>query len=63
MPIHTNELMKALEIVAVQEKLYSSVQSSVRGGVIAGLSTMAGGILLGPIGLAIGKYFAQIYLY
>ncbi|XKL68330.1 hypothetical protein PGB90_003821 [Kerria lacca] len=55
MPINTREIISIVADLSRNENLRVSIGSSVRGALIAGGSTLAGGLLLGgPIGLAVG---------
>ena len=54
MPVSSRDLERVIEIIAEKEQLKVTVNSSVRGGLLAGVATGIGGLLLGPIGLAIG---------
>lgn len=57
MDFSTNNLLEEVLKLDVVKNLKVSVQSSVKYGTIVGLSTIAGGILGGPIGLSAGGYF------
>ncbi|XP_064466072.1 protein C19orf12 homolog [Ornithodoros turicata] len=54
MPINTHELMNVLCQLSEKENLQVTVRECAKGGVIAGISTLVGGVLMGPAGLAIG---------
>lgn len=54
MPIDIKDVMTLLSTLSKEENLRVTVKQSVRGGVIAGLTTAMGGIIAGPPGLAIG---------
>lgn len=56
MPINTPELIALVADLSRNANIQATVTQSIRGGIIAGVSTMIGGILLGPTGLALGKY-------
>ena len=57
MPVNTREIIDLLCTLAEEERLRVTVRESVKGGLIAGGSAAAGGLLLGPIGIAVGNYF------
>lgn len=57
MPVNTGEIIELLCTLAEEERLRVTIRESVKGGIIAGGMAMAGGLALGPIGLAVGKYF------
>lgn len=54
MPVNTHELMRVLCQLSEKENLRVTVKEAAKGGVIAGISTMVGGILLGPAGFFVG---------
>ncbi|XP_074645197.1 protein C19orf12-like [Tubulanus polymorphus] len=57
MPVDVEDLLKLLGTLSDEANLRVNVKESVKGGLIAGLSTAIGGVLLGPPGLAIGGAF------
>ena len=57
MPINSHELISLVSDITRHEDIRVSIQSSVKGGVIAGLGATLGGILLGPAGLIIGNLY------
>ena len=54
MPVSSRDLEQVIEVIADKKQLKVTVDRSVKGGIIAGVATGIGGLLLGPIGLAIG---------
>lgn len=63
MPLNTGEIMNALAIVSEHEHMRVAVKESAKGGVITGVSTVCGGLLLGPLGLALGGTFGGVTSY
>ncbi|XP_076034673.1 protein C19orf12 homolog [Oratosquilla oratoria] len=60
MPINTIEIIDLLAELSEEENLRVTVKESVKGGLIAGATTVLGGMLLGPVGLAVGGTFGGI---
>ncbi|XP_055844099.1 protein C19orf12 homolog [Episyrphus balteatus] len=54
MPINNRELMKAISIVSDNANVRVCVKQSGKGAMVCGAICLAGGLLLGPPGLAIG---------
>ncbi|XP_017062931.1 protein C19orf12 homolog [Drosophila eugracilis] len=54
MPIDTRELMEAIAIVADDRNVRVAVKQSGKGAAICAACSFAGGMLLGPVGLAVG---------
>ncbi|XP_013416425.1 protein C19orf12 homolog [Lingula anatina] len=54
MPVDVNEVVAVCADLADEKNLRVTVQEALRGGLIAGATTVAGGLLLGPVGLAVG---------
>jgi nicotinamide mononucleotide (NMN) deamidase PncC len=54
MPINTGELLKVVSKLTEDKQVRVTVTESLKGGGIALTTTTVGGLLLGPIGLAIG---------
>nr|CAA16811.1 EG:171E4.4 [Drosophila melanogaster] len=54
MPIDTRELMEAIAIVADERNVRVAVKQSGKGAAICAACSFAGGMLLGPVGLAVG---------
>ncbi|XP_043788163.1 protein C19orf12 homolog [Apis laboriosa] len=60
MDFSTNNLLEEVLKLDVVKNLKVSVQSSVKYGTIVGLSTIAGGIVGGPIGLSVGGILSSL---
>lgn len=54
MPLNDQEVINACQQLAAQENLRVCVTESLKGACIAGIGALAGGLLLGPPGLAVG---------
>ena len=64
MPISTEDMMQVLSRLATEEELKVTVSESLKGGLIVGGIAATGGLLGGPIGLAIGmKNFSYLFNY
>lgn len=55
MPVNTREIIELLCTLAEEERLRVTIRESLKGGLIAGGMAAAGGLALGPIGIALGK--------
>nr|CAD7610194.1 unnamed protein product [Timema genevievae] len=53
MPINTRELLNAVSILTDERNMRVTLKESVKAGCITGASTIVGGILMGPPGIAI----------
>lgn len=56
MPINERQILSVISDLCQERQLMTSVSGSLRGAAIAGGSTFLGGLLMGPIGLAFGKF-------
>lgn len=56
MPLDVDDVLQLLAQLADDTELRVTVKESLKGGVITGAAAVIGGVLLGPPGLAIGKY-------
>lgn len=54
MPVNSQDIIELLCTLAEEEKLKVTLRESLQGGVIAGGAALVGGVLLGPLGLALG---------
>jgi len=63
MPIDTRELMEAIAIVADERNVRVAVKQSGKGAAICAACSFAGGMLLGPVGLAVGGAAGGIAAY
>ncbi|XP_075529929.1 protein C19orf12 homolog [Dermacentor variabilis] len=54
MPVKRDEMLDVLCMVSKEENLRVTLKHSVKGGLITGATAMVAGILMGPIGLAVG---------
>ena len=54
MPINTSEILSIVSQLTKDRHVRVTVKESIKGGCIVGATTATGGILLGPIGLAVG---------
>ncbi|XP_017134049.1 protein C19orf12 homolog [Drosophila elegans] len=63
MPIDTRELMEAIAIVADERNVRVTVKQSGKGAAICAACSFAGGMLLGPVGLAVGGAAGGIAAY
>lgn len=57
MPVNTREIIGVIADLSSEENLRISVTECVKGACITGGTTFLGGLALGPVGMAIGKYF------
>lgn len=53
--IEVDDLIAVLSALASEAGMQVTVKESLKGGVIAGVAAAAGGLVMGPPGLAIGK--------
>ncbi|CAG9864244.1 unnamed protein product [Phyllotreta striolata] len=58
--LNNNAIMEMCETLAAQENLRVTVSESLKCGFIGGCGALAGGLLSGPIGVAIGGSVASI---
>ena len=57
MPVDIDDLIQLLSILADEAGLKATVKESLKGGFITGVMAAAGGLIIGPPGLAVGKGF------
>ena len=63
MPLNTEPVIHALRTISEEKELQICVTESLKGGLVAGVSTVIGGLLAGPVGLAIGSFKKNCILY
>lgn len=56
MPIPTMEILRFVSDLSEEENIKVACNESAKGGLITGAAAFIGGLVLGPAGLAIGKY-------
>ncbi|XP_045675147.1 protein C19orf12 homolog isoform X2 [Phyllostomus hastatus] len=54
MSVTVEDVMRLLCSISKEKKMRVTIKHSLRGGVVAGVTTAIGGLLLGPPGLALG---------
>ncbi|ODM99506.1 Protein C19orf12 [Orchesella cincta] len=54
MPVNVHEIMEACELLARQDNLNLCIQESLKGATMAGFGSFIGGVLMGPVGIAVG---------
>jgi len=54
MPISTSDIMEACNVIASQGHLQICVTESLKGAAMAGIGAFSLGVLLGPVGMAVG---------
>jgi len=60
MPINSREILNVVTQLTEDRHVRVTVRESVKGGCIAAATTTVGGILLGPIGLAVGMRYSWV---
>jgi len=60
MPINSRELLSVVAQITEDRHVRVTVRESLKGGCITGATAAAGGILLGPIGLAVGVWYLWV---
>ncbi|KAI8121650.1 hypothetical protein FF38_06494 [Lucilia cuprina] len=63
MPIDGRELIEAISVLADEQNVRVTVKQSGKGAIICGACCFAGGLLLGPAGLAIGGAAGGVVAY
>ncbi|KAG5683317.1 hypothetical protein PVAND_012603 [Polypedilum vanderplanki] len=63
MPIKTQELVEAIQVVANDHNIRVTVKSSFKASAVVGASTFVGAIFLGPLGIPIGATAGGLYAY
>lgn len=63
MPIDMEEVLNAASMVADQEHMRATVRHSAKGALICGTACFIGGLLAGPVGLAVGGTVGGITAY
>ncbi|KAJ8930536.1 hypothetical protein NQ314_016649 [Rhamnusium bicolor] len=57
MPLNSDAIIEVCEVISQQEHLKVTIKQTAKGAVITGLGALSGGLLGGPVGMAIGKIF------
>ncbi|EAT33085.1 AAEL014657-PA [Aedes aegypti] len=60
MPINTRELMEAVGTLTDKEGMRVTLKSSMKGAAVCGASCFVGGLVAGPVGLAVGGTIGAI---
>lgn len=63
MPIDARELIEAISVLADERNVRVAVKQSGKGAIICGACCFAGGLLLGPAGLAVGGVAGGVVAY
>ena len=63
MPVSVDDLQRLMVVLADEEQLKVSSRNSTLGGVVAGVATTVGGLLIGPPGLLVGGALGGILAY
>ncbi|XP_065366525.1 protein C19orf12 homolog [Calliphora vicina] len=63
MPIDGRELIEAISVLADEQNVRVTVKQSGKGAIVCGACCFAGGLLLGPAGLAIGGAAGGVVAY
>lgn len=63
MPINTREIINIVADLSREENLRICVSECFKGACITGGSTFLGGMLLGPVGMALGLYFSFFIIF
>lgn len=63
MPVSVDDLQRLMIVLADEDQLKISARNSTLGGVVAGVATTVGGLLIGPPGLLIGGALGGILAY
>lgn len=56
-------MLDVLCMVSKEENLRVTFKHSAKGGLITGATAMVAGILMGPVGLAVGECFYKLFQY
>jgi nicotinamide mononucleotide (NMN) deamidase PncC len=54
MPINSRELLSVVSQLTEDRHVRVTIKESLKGGCIAATTTVVGGVVLGPVGLAVG---------
>ena len=54
--LDVDSVIDVLATLAEEEKLMTTVKGSIVGGLVTGTAATLGGLLMGPVGMAVGKY-------
>lgn len=62
MPINTVEVLSLVTQVCEEERLQVPIKESLKGGAIAFATTTVGGLIAGPVGLAVGELYRLLFV-
>ncbi|XP_067640531.1 protein Nazo [Eurosta solidaginis] len=63
MPVDSRELIEAISIIANEQNVRVTMKQSTKGAMVCAASAFAGGLLLGPVGLAVGGTAGSLMAY
>ncbi|XP_004536446.1 protein C19orf12 homolog [Ceratitis capitata] len=63
MPVDCRELVEAISIIANERNVQVTMKQATKGSLVCAASAFAGGILLGPVGLAVGSAAGGLMAY
>jgi len=60
MPINSREILNVVTQLTEDRHVRVTVRESLKGGCIAATTTTVGGLILGPVGLAVGMRYSWV---